>query len=94
MFGLRLSLFLRRLTLALLCIPPTSLRSQGASDVKELIPEFYMDSGPGCGRFLLNSDNLDFGVTQKGERVNDVILPPWAADSDDFIAKCREVSSI
>jgi len=28
--------------------------------------------------FLLNSQNLDLGVRQNQEKVNDVILPPWA----------------
>ncbi|EGD82827.1 hypothetical protein PTSG_11431 [Salpingoeca rosetta] len=58
----------------------------GMADVKELIPEFYMQSTD----FLLNLNNLDLGVTQRGERVGDVILPPWADSAADFLAKCRE----
>ena len=62
----------------------------GAGDVKELIPEFYMDNGAGSGSFLLNTEKLDLGMTQNGERVDDVILPPWASSADDFISKCRQ----
>ena len=41
------------------------------ADVKELIPEFYMnDSG-----FLINSLGLDLGVRHNGEKVWDVKLP-------------------
>uniref|UniRef100_A0A1I8IUV6 BEACH domain-containing protein n=1 Tax=Macrostomum lignano TaxID=282301 RepID=A0A1I8IUV6_9PLAT len=39
------------------------------SDVKELIPDFF-----------INSEELDFGVKQSGVRVDNVELPPWAAD--------------
>ncbi|EDQ86428.1 uncharacterized protein MONBRDRAFT_38432, partial [Monosiga brevicollis MX1] len=59
--------------------------THGMADVKELIPEFYMDDVA----FLRNLDNLDFGVTQRGERVDDVLLPPWAHNAEDFLAKCR-----
>lgn len=38
---------------------------KGMADVKELIPEFYMDSTD----FLLNRNNLDLGTTQSGQRV-------------------------
>jgi len=44
-------------------------------NVKELIPEFYE---PGEEDFLLNSLNLDLGIRANGEKVNDIILPPWA----------------
>lgn len=43
------------------------------TDVKELIPElFYMPE------ILTNSDCLDLGVRQNGQRVNHVNLPPWS----------------
>eukprot|EP01147_Barroeca_monosierra_P008921 gene8922-1264_t len=58
----------------------------GMADVKELIPEFYMDSTD----FLLNRNNLDLGTTQSGQRVGDVILPTWASDASDFLKKCRQ----
>ncbi|PAA57784.1 hypothetical protein BOX15_Mlig029130g3 [Macrostomum lignano] len=45
------------------------------SDVKELIPEFFC-----LPEFLINSEELDFGVKQSGVRVDNVELPPWAAD--------------
>ena len=59
----------------------------GGADVKELIPEFYMDGG----HFLRNSQRLSLGVRQQsGERVGDVQLPPWASSAADFTAKCRQ----
>uniref|UniRef100_A0A1I8HBZ6 PH domain-containing protein n=1 Tax=Macrostomum lignano TaxID=282301 RepID=A0A1I8HBZ6_9PLAT len=45
------------------------------SDVKELIPEFFC-----LPEFFINSEELDFGVKQSGVRVDNVELPPWAAD--------------
>lgn len=56
------------------------------SDVKELIPEFYY-----MPEFLENHFNLDLGEKQSGEKVGDVILPPWARGSvREFIRKHRE----
>jgi WD repeat and FYVE domain-containing protein 3 len=56
------------------------------SDVKELIPEFYY-----MPEFLENCFNLDLGEKQSGEKVGDVILPPWARGSArEFIRKHRE----
>ncbi|PIN24790.1 hypothetical protein CDL12_02480 [Handroanthus impetiginosus] len=57
------------------------------SDVKELIPEFFY-----MPEFLENRFNLDLGSKQSGEKVGDVILPPWAKGSArEFIRKHREV---
>lgn len=56
------------------------------SDVKELIPEFFY-----MPEFLENSFNLDLGEKQSGEKVGDVMLPPWAMGSArEFIKKHRE----
>ncbi|KAJ4727406.1 BEACH domain [Melia azedarach] len=56
------------------------------SDVKELIPEFFY-----MPEFLENRFNLDLGEKQSGEKVGDVILPPWAKGSTrEFIRKHRE----
>ncbi|CAO2818862.1 unnamed protein product [Amaranthus hypochondriacus] len=56
------------------------------SDVKELIPEFFY-----MPEFLANSFNLDLGEKQSGEKVGDVVLPPWANGSvREFIRKHRE----
>ncbi|KAL5863946.1 hypothetical protein ACOSQ3_001460 [Xanthoceras sorbifolium] len=56
------------------------------SDVKELIPEFFY-----MPEFLENKFNLDLGEKQSGEKVGDVILPPWARGSvREFIRKHRE----
>jgi hypothetical protein len=46
---------------------------QSASDVKELIPEFFV-----LPEFLINKNRFDFGKKQNGDRVDDVILPAWA----------------
>ncbi|KAM0936615.1 putative transcription factor WD40-like family [Dioscorea sansibarensis] len=56
------------------------------SDVKELIPEFFY-----MPEFLENRFNLDLGEKQSGEKVGDVLLPPWAKGSArEFIKKHRE----
>ena len=58
----------------------------GPSDVRELIPEFYVPPGD----FLLNDAQLELGVRDSGTKVSDVQLPPWARDARDFTAKLRE----
>ncbi|CAA0828066.1 Unknown protein [Striga hermonthica] len=56
------------------------------SDVKELIPEFFY-----MPEFFENRFNLDLGEKQSGEKVGDVVLPPWAKGSPrEFIKKHRE----
>ena len=55
------------------------------SDVKELVPEFFY-----LPEMFKNVNNIDFGVTQSGEKVDAVILPPWAKSPEDFVAKQRE----
>jgi hypothetical protein len=45
---------------------------ESATDVKELIPEFFYFFD-----FLVNSEGFDFGKRQSGDPVNDVKLPPW-----------------
>ncbi|RXM32416.1 Protein FAN [Acipenser ruthenus] len=58
----------------------------GATDFKELIPEFY-GSDPS---FIVNSLKLDLGKKQGGKMVQDVHLPPWANDPEGFLQKNRE----
>ncbi|XP_068199670.1 protein FAN [Antennarius striatus] len=58
---------------------------EGATDFKELIPEFFGDD-PG---FLENKLSLNLGRKQNGSLVGDVILPPWASDPGDFLQKHR-----
>ncbi|XP_075600152.1 protein FAN isoform X5 [Balearica regulorum gibbericeps] len=58
----------------------------GATDFKELIPEFYESDSS----FLINSLKLDLGKRQGGKMVEDVELPPWASDPDDFLQKSQE----
>jgi factor associated with neutral sphingomyelinase activation len=53
------------------------------ADLKELIPEFFS----GNGDFLTNIEDLDLGHRHTGDRVNDVLLPPWAKKPKDFIRK-------
>ena len=50
------------------------------ADVKELIPQFYSLDKFDVD-FLTNAHALTLGATQTGERVHDVVLPPWANDS-------------
>ncbi|XP_042366691.1 protein FAN [Plectropomus leopardus] len=58
---------------------------EGATDFKELIPEFY---GNDCS-FLENKLNLGLGRRQNGSLVGDVVLPQWASDANDFLQKHR-----
>ncbi|RKP02560.1 hypothetical protein CXG81DRAFT_24772 [Caulochytrium protostelioides] len=58
------------------------LRSQ--ADFKELTPEFFY-----LPAFLENQNGFDLGTTQKGVRLGDVELPPWAENSDDFVRQHR-----
>ncbi|XP_070578950.1 lysosomal-trafficking regulator-like isoform X2 [Ptychodera flava] len=46
---------------------------ESTSDVKELIPEFFF-----LPEFLSNGERYNFGHKQSGEKVDHVILPPWA----------------
>eukprot|EP00055_Hartaetosiga_balthica_P012007 m.56608 g.56608 ORF g.56608 m.56608 type:complete len:931 (-) comp7806_c0_seq1:882-3674(-) len=57
----------------------------GVADVKELVPEFFMTSTS----FLQNNHNLDLGITQNGERVENVLLPPWASTPEEFLKRNR-----
>ncbi|CAF1031400.1 unnamed protein product [Rotaria sordida] len=69
------------------------------SDVKELLPEFYMSSQFNDdedyeehhqdGEFLLNQFDIDFGIRHDDVRVGDVLLPPWAENERDFVYKMR-----
>ena len=56
------------------------------TNVKELIPEFFMDSD----QFLSNHMNLDLGIRSNGKRVDDVKLPKWATSSEDYLKKNRQ----
>uniref|UniRef100_A0A669BSN8 Neutral sphingomyelinase activation associated factor n=1 Tax=Oreochromis niloticus TaxID=8128 RepID=A0A669BSN8_ORENI len=59
---------------------------EGATDFKELIPEFF-GTDPS---FLENRMSLDLGRRQNGSLVGDVVLPPWATDSSDFLQKHKD----
>lgn len=59
-----------------------------SNDVRELIPEFYY-----LPDMMENKNSFNFGATQKGEVIDQVILPPWAKNSGRlFIEKHRQVS--
>ena len=58
-----------------------------APDVKELIPEFYLEGARG---FLRNGDRLPLGRRNNSDPVDDVVLPPWASSPEDFVQKHRE----
>jgi hypothetical protein len=56
------------------------------SDVKELIPEFYYSP-----EILENINRLDLGKkTSTRRQINDIVLPPWAADPFEFIRLNRK----
>ncbi|XP_073990723.1 lysosomal-trafficking regulator mauve isoform X4 [Rhodnius prolixus] len=59
--------------------------SESATDVKELIPEFFF-----LPEFLANRECFDFGTRQNGQPVDNVILPPWASDPRIFILIHRQ----
>lgn len=50
-----------------------SASKENATDVRELIPEFYY-----LPEFLVNTNHYQFGQDQNGNYVDDVTLPPWA----------------
>ncbi|GAB1288293.1 Protein FAN [Apodemus speciosus] len=58
----------------------------GATDFKELIPEFYDEDVS----FLVNSLKLDLGKRQGGQMVDDVELPAWASSPQDFLQKNKD----
>jgi len=55
------------------------------ADVKELIPEFFY-----LPEMFRNENRFALGVRQDGKMVDDVVLPPWAASADEFIARHRQ----
>lgn len=60
--------------------------SSTSTDVRELIPEFYY-----LPDFLVNSNSLNLGETQDGDKVEDVKLPKWAnGDPVKFVNLMRE----
>ena len=54
--------------------------------VKELIPEFYEEDV----KFLKNEKNINFGLNSEEEKIDNVKLPPWALNQNDFLRKMRE----
>jgi len=59
--------------------------NENNTNVKELIPEFYMDNTD----FLVNKLKLDLGLRANGKRVDDIKLPAWADGAEDFLKKHR-----
>ena len=59
--------------------------TQNSSDVKELIPEFFS-----CPEMFENLNGLAMGTTQSGVIVDNVLLPPWAKNAQDFVSINRE----
>jgi hypothetical protein len=55
------------------------------SDNKELIPEFFF----GDGSFLINKHSTELGQNHLQKKVNNVTLPDWASDQQDFVIKNR-----
>lgn len=63
-----------------------SAARDNTTDVRELTPEFFYLS-----EFLANLNNFELGALQNGDRVDDVVLPPWAkGDPKIFIHKHRQ----
>ena len=59
--------------------------THAASDVKELIPEFFYQP-----EMFVNNNGIDFGLRQDGRVLDGVELPPWAKSADDFVRIHRE----
>ena len=59
---------------------------ENPADLKELIPEMF---DADCSDFLINSGGLRLGSLQTGERVDDVLLPPWARGARHFVKTNR-----
>lgn len=55
------------------------------ADFKELTPEFYSTDAD----FLVNSQKLEMGSTPEGDVIDDVLLPKWAENAEDFLLKMR-----
>ncbi|GAM22142.1 hypothetical protein SAMD00019534_053170 [Acytostelium subglobosum LB1] len=55
-----------------------------SSDVKELTPEFFY-----MPEFLLNLNNVHFGVKQNGKVMSEAVLPPWAKTSFHYVLQNR-----
>jgi Beige/BEACH domain/PH domain associated with Beige/BEACH len=63
-----------------------SASSENLQDVRELIPEFFY-----LPEFFSNTNNFDFGETQRGKTVHDVSLPKWAkSDPHRFVRINRQ----
>lgn len=64
----------------------SSAAVENTTDVRELTPEFFF-----LPEFLLNVNSYAFGKDQNGNKVDNVLLPPWAkGDPKVFIWKNRE----
>ncbi|GAV48218.1 hypothetical protein ZYGR_0I05150 [Zygosaccharomyces rouxii] len=64
----------------------SSAAVENTTDVRELTPEFFF-----LPELFLNMNNYEFGKSQNGNEVNNVVLPPWAkGDPKAFIWKNRE----
>ncbi|KAH0790887.1 Beige/BEACH domain containing protein [Histomonas meleagridis] len=61
-----------------------TVTSPSIADYRELIPEFYTTP-----KFLVNADGFNLGLNPDGSKIDDVILPKWAKDHNDFISKHR-----
>ena len=63
-----------------------SASEENIQDVRELIPEFYY-----LPDFLMNTNDFDFGETQRGKTVHNVTLPKWAkGDPKRFVRLNRQ----
>ena len=57
-----------------------------ASDVKELVPEFFY-----CPEIFENVNNLGLGVkSSTKKKIGEIVLPPWASDPLEFVRLNRK----
>ncbi|KRX10686.1 WD40-repeat-containing domain [Pseudocohnilembus persalinus] len=61
--------------------------NEETADVRELCPEFYF-----MPEFLINQNNLDLGILQTGNRVNNVKLPSWSKQNPYYFMYIMSVA--
>ena len=59
--------------------------THAASDVKELIPEFFF-----LPEMFVNNNNVKFGHRQDGRKFSEVELPAWASSPQEFVRIHRD----
>ena len=62
------------------------MASSNKSDIREIIPEFFI-----LPEMFININNLNLGKLVNGDLVNDVDMPKWGLDPYKFVYKHRKI---